>query len=164
MIQMALTPCRACGKKISDSEEACPHCGIKEPVKSGIEEPIKKKGGNGCLIGIFVFGLLIIIVLSVAPTSEEKRKGSHCLSIWDGRHIAFTNEVLESLVDPDSFKHDRTTVTPVSISGTHQIRMRFRARNSFGGMMISIATGTFNNLDCTHTLDFILPEFLLPEE
>lgn len=86
------------------------------------------------------------------PTPEEqaenRRKGFHCLSSWDGSHRDFVRQVRARLNDPDSFEHDETRVTPVSDEGTHLIFMEFRARNAFGGIVRNTARGSYRQSGC----------------
>lgn len=84
--------------------------------------------------------------------AEDKMKGFHCLSNWDGSHSAFRDAVQDRMRDPDSFEHMETRVTPVSAEGTHTIFMKYRARNGFGGMNVGTAVGTYKNSDCSFTL------------
>lgn len=89
--------------------------------------------------------------VSAAESAEDKRKGFHCLSEWDGSHREFKASVISQLRDPDSFEHDATRVTPVK-DGQHTIVMEFRSRNGFGGMNRSTAIGTFSNATCDATV------------
>ena len=75
--------------------------------------------------------------------SEERRKGFHCLSDWDGH-----NEWLERVIkrgnylnDPDSFKARETRIGALT-NGEHYIIMRFTAKNAFGGT-VSHEVGAF---------------------
>ena len=90
-----------------------------------------------------------------AEVREERRKGFHCLSDWDGNHNGFERLVKRQLKDPDSMDTIETRVGP-NEGGVHQIRMDFRARNSFGGMTIGTAVGTFRNNGCKATLEEII--------
>ena len=83
--------------------------------------------------------------------AEEKRKGFHCLSWWDGNHDAFERLVKKRLNDPDSMQTFETRVTPVK-DGKHEIIMEFGARNAFGGMVRSFAFGTYDHQTCEPTL------------
>ncbi|RAP39376.1 hypothetical protein BYZ73_20855 [Rhodovulum viride] len=83
-----------------------------------------------------------------AAEAEERRKGFHCLSGWDGAHPAFKRIVKNSMRDPDSFEHVETRVGPVT-NGWHTIRMVYRARNGFGGMNVGEAVGRYRNGDCS---------------
>jgi hypothetical protein len=85
-----------------------------------------------------------------AEEADNRRRGFHCLSSWDGSHRSFRNEVRDLMRDPDSFEHIDTRVTPVDENGMHQVVMRYRARNGFGGMNIGTAVGTYSNSSCSH--------------
>ena len=84
--------------------------------------------------------------------AEEKRKGFHCLSSWDGSHRGVVKDVEDQLNDPDSFDHDETRVTPVSAEGTHTLSMKFRANNAFGALMRGQAVAVYQNEGCDHVL------------
>lgn len=79
---------------------------------------------------------------------EEKRKGFHCLSAWDGSHSEFKRQVKQMMREPKSFEHIETRVTPVSDNGTHTAIMTYRARNGFGGMNVGTAIGEYRNSTC----------------
>lgn len=68
--------------------------------------------------------------------AENKRKGFHCLSAWDGSEPDVVEAVKRTLRDPGSFEHVKTTITPVNAKGFHYLIMIYRARNGFGGMNI----------------------------
>jgi len=66
---MALTPCRECGKDVSDEAPSCPHCGVPDP--SGDRSPQTSRSlrsqdassedsrSGGCLgTGLLVVGVL----------------------------------------------------------------------------------------------------------
>lgn len=54
---MALKKCKECGKEISDSAKACPHCGAKSTATK-----IQELGCAMTLLPIFIVLLLLIIV------------------------------------------------------------------------------------------------------
>lgn len=85
---------------------------------------------------------------AIRQANEERRKGFHCLSAWDGSYAALERFVEERLGDPDSYEHIKTLVSPVSDIGTHNISMQFRARNGFGGMVIGTASAVITQDDC----------------
>lgn len=87
-----------------------------------------------------------------AQEANDKRKGFHCLSSWDGSHAAFKRDVKNRMRDPSSFEHIETGVTSISSSNTHNVHMKYRAKNGFGGYVVGTATGVFNNSDCRHTV------------
>lgn len=87
--------------------------------------------------------------------AEDRRKGFHCLSPWDGSHREFELLVKRHMNDPDSFEHVSTRVTPVqSDTGRHTIIMEFRGRNAFGGVVTNTAIGSYSSY-CSPVLDDI---------
>ena len=164
---MSMKPCRECKKEISSEAKTCPNCGVKKPHRDKI--------GMGGAIVLAVAALLILGALisepepesaedraarleqeaaeaaaSIAEAAEEKRKGLHCLSGWDGAHTAFKQEIKKSMRDPGSFEHIETRIGPVTDKGAHLLVMEFRAGNGFGGMDVASAYATVENEDCTH--------------
>ena len=83
-----------------------------------------------------------------AQKLEEKRKGFHCLSAWDGNHDGFERLVKARLKDPDSMETRQTHISPVNPKGEHKIVMSYGARNSFGGMTTGTASGWVNQDTC----------------
>lgn len=83
-------------------------------------------------------------------TAENKEKGFHCLSSWDGSHRQFVAATKRLLNDPDSFDHVETRVTRRNASGKHEIYMEFSAKNAFGGRIKNVAIGAYNT-SCTIT-------------
>lgn len=84
-----------------------------------------------------------------APSlTDEKRKGLHCLSYWDGHHREFNKTIKDHLNDPSSFKPYETRIAPVDRSGNHTIFVEFGAKNAFNAMMRHIATGLLDNKTC----------------
>jgi hypothetical protein len=79
---------------------------------------------------------------------EKHRKGFHCLSGWNGAHSAVEKYVEERMRDPDSFEHVETRISPVNDKGTHQLSMKYRAANGFGGLTVGSATATVDNESC----------------
>ena len=82
---------------------------------------------------------------------EERRKGFHCLSAWDGNHDGLEKLVRDRLNDPGSMKTYETRITPVDTDerGTgHYITVDFGARNSFGGMVRTNAYGWVDHETC----------------
>ncbi|MBX4954755.1 SHOCT domain-containing protein [Rhizobium lentis] len=83
-----------------------------------------------------------------AEQAEKRRKGFHCLSVWDGSNRALVDAVTKSLRDPSSFEHDETRISPVNPQGQHFVTMTFRAKNGFGGTNVGVATGMIRQSDC----------------
>lgn len=82
-----------------------------------------------------------------AEEAENRRKGFHCLSLWDGNHDLFEGLIRERLNDPSSMETFETRVSPVK-EGRHEILMDFGARNAFGGMVRKVAYGNYDNKTC----------------
>jgi hypothetical protein len=82
-----------------------------------------------------------------AEEAEEKRKGFHCLSGWDGSHRAIVKATKKQLKDPKSFEHIATRVTAVK-DFKHMLYMDYRAKNGFGGMSVGTVIATYSNALC----------------
>jgi hypothetical protein len=83
---------------------------------------------------------------------EDRRKGFHCLSEWDGSHKAIVAELKPTLRNPDSFVHVYTEISPVTAQGTHSLTMSYRAENGFGGMSIGTLKAVVMNADCSFVI------------
>ena len=83
--------------------------------------------------------------------SENRRKGFHCLSGWDGSHRQVTQWLKKNLKDPKSYEHIETRVLPVNDKGLHFAFVQYRAKNSFGGYVIGNVSATYKNSDCSVT-------------
>ena len=88
----------------------------------------------------------------IAKKAEDKRKGFHCLSSWDGSHRATENYVVQNLRDPDSYQHIKTSITPVDKEGNHMLIMQYRAKNGFGGYATGSVMVVVKNEDCSGKL------------
>ncbi len=156
-----LINCPSCDNPTSINAIACPNCG--DPVsedwikqKSKVKTKLTKKH---VLLIIIIFAVIFSFFLSTLdrPTATEKAektaqnkiKGFHCLNEWSGAHPDVVKNVEYQMKDPDSFEHIETKITPVDKSGSHQLYMKYRAKNSFGGMVIGLATATITNSDCS---------------
>jgi len=169
---MSVTKCRECGKEVSSKAKTCPHCGVGSPAKSGFFGSVVAAG--------VIFAAFLMFFGSDDPEpstpeekaaraqaeadaraerearqAEDRRKGFHCLSNWDGSHRQFVNLVEGQLRNPDSFEHIETRVSPVTGARNHRIEMDFRAENGFGGMVTQTAFGTYLNDGCSPTLQNI---------
>jgi hypothetical protein len=138
-----------------------------EPLHFHARRTPKKSGdvGSGILVLLIIIGGLWWLGSSIgskspeeqkqeaaaesAKKAEDRRKGFHCLSAWDGSDRALVDAVKESLRDPSSFEHDETRITPVSPQGQHFLTMTFRAKNGFGGTNVGVATGIIRQSDCS---------------
>lgn len=75
---------------------------------------------------------------SATDTPEDKhRKGiERAFDPWNGSHINLVQFVKANLKDPGSFEHIETRYGEMD-DGNIKVYMRYRARNSFGGMVPS---------------------------
>ena len=90
-----------------------------------------------------------------AASAEDWRKGSHCLSNWDGNHAGLEALVWKRLSDPGSMEIHSTRIMPVDVSGNHAIIIDFSAKNAFGGRVRNEAVGKVEQATCNATLKFI---------
>ena len=80
--------------------------------------------------------------------AAKRRRGFHCLSSWDGAHTGVKRYIEKHMRNPDSFEHIETRITPVNSEGSHELIMKYRAQNGFGGMTVGITTASVRNSDC----------------
>lgn len=120
----------------------------------------------GCIVVLVLIAVIVAVVAgligscegdgddgdSSAAEAEERRKGFHCLSAWDGNHDGLEALVRQHLNDPGSMETYETRIAPVDADGQHVIIMEFGARNAFGGMVRSEAVGTIDNETCEAAL------------
>ena len=127
------------------------------PEQSGDDKPKRGKPWKRIIFGLLILGVVIfgaadcvfgICGPSEEEKAEERRKGFHCLSSYDGSHFDFKYEVQQSLNDPDSFEHVETRITPVLPNGSHLMEMDFRGRNAFGALVLNTAKARVWNDDC----------------
>ena len=157
--------CPKCAEIIKKAALVCKHCHYEfsptEVVKSK-KELEKNNLAVGCVV-LLVFILLIAMCSGgddsgtsepedLAKSAEDRRKGFHCLSAWDGSSRQFTQLVKANLRDPDSFEHIETRIIPANEKGQHAILMKYRAKNGFGGMNVGSALGTVAQTTCDATL------------
>lgn len=87
--------------------------------------------------------------------AENRERGLHCLSGWDGSLPALKEAVKVQLRDPDSFEHVDTVIAPKGSDNRHDIMMKYRARNGFGGLNVEHVKGTVSNIDCSVQIEKI---------
>jgi hypothetical protein len=157
--------CPKCAEAVKIEATVCKHC---QHVFSAEEIARAKKqqeqgqiaGGIGCAI----VGALILAYCTfsggsdpkeeakqAATSAEDRRKGFHCLSAWDGSNRSFVAQVKAQLRDPGSFEHSDTRITPAT-AGKHNIIMEYRAKNGFGGMNVETVIGTVDPATCEATI------------
>lgn len=170
---MAMVSCKDCGEKVSSKAKACPKCGAPPPKKTSFVT-----WAVLVVIVLAVFGSIqsksnltpeqrrekaeqdaaaakAKAAEKAAKDKEDKQKGFHCLSGFDGSHPAVKRYVEKNMRDPDSFEHIETRISPVSKNGDHLLVMKYRAKNGFGGMNVSSATATIENKTCKATISAI---------
>jgi hypothetical protein len=86
-----------------------------------------------------------------AKAEQDRQRGFHCLSGWDGSNASLVEQVKSQLREPSSFEHISTSIEP-DVSGKHNITMEYRARNGFGGMDVATAEGVVDHETCDATL------------
>jgi len=82
-----------------------------------------------------------------AKEAAFRATGRHCLNPFSGANDPLVQLVKRQLREPDSFEHIETSITPVE-DGFHKVVMTYRARNGFGGMNVSQATGLVESANC----------------
>lgn len=126
-----LVPCKTCKKQIDLTAKSCPHCGVRSPGTTS----------SGCLPIILVafMGIVFVIFLGGQPaaprTPEEQREQQirKGFSAFDGSHRKLESLVKETLKDPSSYDHVKTTFVDQGTKLT--VYMTYRAKNSFGAIV-----------------------------
>jgi len=164
---MAIVKCPNCNTPVDSNIGTCFSCGTKV-MPSGVRARKQNKSNDtGGAFGQVIAGLVIVGVFYALyswladdePTKEDlaqqakeraenRHKGFHCLSAWDGSHTTVKANVKESLRDPSSFEHIETKITPVNEKGNHVLYMKYRAKNGFGGMNVGTAMAIVDNSSC----------------
>tara|TARA_S200002703_G_scaffold157356_1_gene164950 strand:- start:1860 stop:2426 length:567 start_codon:yes stop_codon:yes gene_type:complete len=125
-----IVACSKCGGDVAKSASACPHCGAKRTS----------------FLAKFFLGLVIFFVIAGAvgsiigessktPADKKRDRLEQGFSPWDGSHYELVAYVKNRLKDPQSFEQIETRFGE-NDDGTLNVYMKFRARNSFGGMVI----------------------------
>lgn len=159
--------CNSCGAEIASSSSSGTEQTVQDSVVTsqqtgdGKEKKSTSKVAMGCLVIVISAVALsvtcaVLLVGDSEPSdiekAEDERKGFHCLSPWDGNHDGLEALIRGQLKDPDSMETIETRITPVDANGNHQVFLRYRARNSFGGMVESQAIGSVDNDTCEASL------------
>ena len=87
-------------------------------------------------------------VAQLEKEKAEKKKGYHCLSLYDNSHYKLKSLTKKALKDPSSFKHIETRITPVSPKKRHTIFMKYTATNSFGGRVPGSVSAVIDHETC----------------
>lgn len=119
---------------------------------------------GGLAMSAGALGLLVFVVVKCTGSDDaitpqdldrieanqiaKEKAGRHCLSGWDGRHVRLVEKFKTTLRDPSSFEHDKTIIAPVDDNGKHELMMRYRAKNGFGGMALGHVKAEVDNQTC----------------
>ncbi|MBT6069324.1 hypothetical protein HOG48_06260 [Candidatus Peregrinibacteria bacterium] len=78
-----------------------------------------------------------IRTLTLAIAEKEKRKEliEAQFSAWDGSHIKLTRSIKESMNDPGSYEHVKTSYW--NMNGHIVVETTFRGKNAFGGLIMN---------------------------
>ena len=162
--------CPRCAEAIKREALVCKHCGHQfDPAQVQAQNKKDvKAAGIGCLAIIVIFGVIAIAgggggstgnssdaateQSAAQKVADDRRKGFHCLSAWDGSLRGLVDSVKKSLRNPDSFQHVETKITPVDDKGYHMLLMEYRAQNGFGGMIVGKVAARVKSEDCSFTV------------
>ncbi len=129
--------------------------------KQGLNK-IKLQFGIVAIIGISIIWLGLTrdtVKPSKWPYTQEEENSrrdeiiSKCFSAWDGSNIELTRLIKESMNDPDSYEHIKTTYQ--DMNNEIIIHTIFRGKNAFGGVVkqsISVTIGLNCNIIEIHEL------------
>jgi len=98
------------------------------------------------LAPVMLGGFLLLGYLTTGGETKSSNPQAACL---DSRYMFdILWEVKQSLREPDSFEHIRSSATGVDENGVQRILIEFRARNGFGGMNIGKAVAEVQFQGC----------------
>lgn len=100
------------------------------------------------LMPLMLGGFGIFNYIGEAMEGEPKDRQYACTAALDGSMSGFVRKVESSLRDPDSFEHIQSFATTVDHDGMQRVRMKFRARNGFGGVNVEMAEAVVQNAGC----------------
>ncbi len=138
---MELTPAEK--QKIYEEEKA--RLEAQEQVKKEQQELKNKNTNMGCLVLIGIFLFLAFIgsfcgnktteTALKDPATARREMIESKFSGWDGSHINLTQAIKDSMNDPKSYEHVKTTYID---KGDYLIvKTVFRGKNAFGGVVVN---------------------------
>ncbi len=144
----SLKYCSSCGKKIVNG--ICVNCGKRKTTYSNVNKSEEKKGiGSikGCFV-IIIFTFVILITIGTcsncgsSSTQNEVNKEVVENSSWDSSVSQVKHYLKNNLKDPDSVQYIewsnvKKDTTLLNGRATYAVRCKYRAKNSFGGYVIS---------------------------
>ena len=100
-----------------------------------------------------IFGVLVVLFLIGHFAGDSDKTAStpvepkfKCLSAWDGSYSDLKRYTKKILKDPKSFEHDSTVITPI-VNDEQTVYMTYRAKNSFGGVVVDRIGAKIKNSD-----------------
>lgn len=135
---MALIQCKECNAQVSTEAKTCPHCGAK----------VENNFGCTKVLGV-VFAFLVLASLiggpsesdtteqptTLTPEQQHKKRIESGFSGWDGSHKQLTKIIKESMHDPDSYDHVKTTY--IDTGKDLIIETTYRGKNAYGGLVLN---------------------------
>ena len=104
------------------------------------------------VIAASAFGASVIFLIGIGVvTGVVPLYAGDCRNLWDGHHTGFEGLIKERLKDPDSMQIISTDIGSSQPGEFRTIAMEYRARNSFGGMVVGKAVGKVNARTCEAT-------------
>ena len=123
-------------------------------MKNAKKDP--KEVAKGCLILIVLVAVVVLIFNSTCESEPElpltkqeihKENINKLFSAWDGSHIELTKRIKETLNDPKSYEHIKTTYR--DLDSLLIITTTFTAKNGFGGTLkkeMIVVSDTLGNI------------------
>lgn len=124
-----------------------------EQPSNEVDDKEKVSALRSCL-ALFLGCLGVSTCIALATSKDdrqlaaEKKLGYRCLISTDVSHTEFKRRIRDLQREPDSFEHIETRLTKKRADGSHEILMKYRSRNGFGGMNISVASADMDNETC----------------
>lgn len=172
-VKAAAKKCRYCGHMFEKSgligetvaagmKAATESAAARAETANGQGAKNNKQKNIGCSIALLAIIVIAIVgsmggggddsatdAETIAADAEQRQKGFHCLSQWDGSNRSTVQQIKDGLRNPDSFEHVETRITPVDeAAGDHQLVMTYRAQNGFGGMNVEKAYARIDSSTC----------------
>ncbi|MDD3798429.1 MAG: hypothetical protein PHE36_04535 [Novosphingobium sp.] len=95
--------------------------------------------------------ILPILLIGAYPSLAKSEPAKPCLDPDTGQHLRLVAEFKNTLREPDSFEHIKTIVF-VGSDGAYRLLMRYRARNGFGGMNVSLLGANLDPATCDYEI------------
>ena len=110
----------------------------------------EKKLKKGCLIGVLVLFILVVIGALIPNEDKKSSSSSSTPSIvknlpWDNSVIPVKNYIKNNLKDPSSLEFIRWGNVIKTANGTYVVNVKYRAKNSFGGYVVNDQIFTLNS-------------------